>query len=264
LGGFQGDSITVRNLVDSFNIGSEHYLRPLTQISIASGDPQLLRVCLEKGYLDTCHRGYDSDDLLKSRVDNNPSTEWLDVLFDLDFRQWRTNPDNLSTDYSWRTLVFMGADCTRWWIEHGGRAPKARGLFWINTGEAWPGAPPIKALLDQFGVDWFTDSGALQLAACKNDFETVRMLLDAGADVNEHANYWKPDIREYAIAPLTPLQQAMYRKSEEMIRYLVEHGAKLSRKDLHIPDTWNTFPKEFWPSRDLIVELGAVKEETTL
>jgi hypothetical protein len=155
----------------------------------------------------------------------------------------------------------MGADCTRWWIEHGGRAPQTLGL--LDSAPRWLGAPTVRVLLDQFGVEWFNDSGTLQLAVKNHDFETVKMLVEAGADVNEFPSDWLRDIREHRTAPLSALSMAMYAKSEMMIRYLVEHGAKLTLKQLSIPDPYNTLPKQFRPFADLVVELGAVKEETS-
>lgn len=260
LSGYQGDVATVRKLIDSLSIGSEHYLRPLMRISTAAGDPQLLRVCFENSFLGT---GFlDSEHLLKSRIRNNPSTAWLDVLFDFDFRQWRTNPRQLCEWRTWHHLLYMGADCTRWWIEHGGHAPRARGLFEHATG--WPGAPTVRVLLDHFGVDWFNDSGTLQLAVKNNDFETVKMLVEARADVDEVVTDWQMDIREYRAAPLSALYEALFAKSEKMIQYLAEHGAKLTREELYIPDPYNSLPREYRVFTDLVVELGAVKEETSL
>jgi hypothetical protein len=259
MNGFLGDAAAVRKSIDAFSMGSEYYLRPLMRISTAEGNPELLRICYENGYLGTGY--FDSEHLLTSRVRNNPSTEWLDVLFEFDFRQWRTNPEQLCKQRTWFQLLFMGADCTRWWIEHGGRASRARGLFHNDPG--WPGAQTIRVLLDQFGVDWFTDSGTLQLAVEHYDFETVKMLVETGADVNEVPTDWQRDIRERRAAPLSALKMAMYAKSEKMIRYLVEHGAKLPHGSLCISDPYNTLPEECKVFRDLIVELGAVEQEAS-
>jgi hypothetical protein len=82
------------------------------------------------------------------------------------------------------------------------------------------------------------------------------MLLDAGADINEDVTDWR-DYRENRAAPLSALHEAVYGKSEEMIRYLIDHGARLSRKD--IEDPYNTTPKEFKVFENLVVELGGVK-----
>ncbi|KAH8728383.1 hypothetical protein GQ44DRAFT_675720 [Phaeosphaeriaceae sp. PMI808] len=157
----------------------------------------------------------------------------------------------------------MGAECTRWWIEHGGRTPSARGLF-LERARGWPGASTIRVLLDQFGVNWFNDSGALQLAVKNHDLETVKMLVEAGADVNEWPTDWQDDIRERRAAPLSALHMAVFAKSEEMIRYLAEHEAKLARKDLYISDPYDCLPEEYKVFEDLVIELGAVKEEASL
>jgi hypothetical protein len=43
-----------------------------------------------------------------------------------------------------------------------------------------------------------------------------------------------------------------------MVRFLVKRGARLPRK--YITDPYNTTPKEFRVFKDLVTELGAVKE----
>lgn len=256
LGAFQGDIAVVRKLIESSNIATAYYVRPLMRVSTAQGDTQLLRVCFENGFLGT---GFlDEEHLLRSRISRNPSTAWLDVLLEFDFRQWHTNPQRLSERDTWHDLLLMGVDCTRWWIEHGGHATNARGLFAHN---GWLSPPTIRVLLDHFGVDWFRESWALQLAVKKHDVEVVKMLVEAGADVNELPTESDRDVREYRAAPLWALFHAIFAKSEDMIRYLVEHGAKLERKDLYIPDPYNRLAEEYWFYRDLVVELGGVKEE---
>jgi hypothetical protein len=154
----------------------------------------------------------------------------------------------------------MGPDCTRWWIEHGGYTATARGFF--EYPEGWPGAATFQILLDHFGINWFTDSGTLQLAVKNRDFETVKMLVDAGADVNESVTDWQTDVREYGKGPLKALQEAVFAKSEEMIWYLVEHGARTTRLELCIATPNNTMPEEYRPFANLVVELGATEEGT--
>jgi hypothetical protein len=112
--------------------------------------------------------------------------------------------------------------------------------------------------LDQFGIEWFKDSGTLQLAVRNHDMETVKMLLEAGADIDEEVNDWKMDIREQRAAPLPALKEAIYAKSETTIRYLVENGARLSPR--YVADPYNNMPEEFKPFKDLVVELGAVRK----
>lgn len=258
LSGFHGDVAAVRKLIDSFNISSEHYLRPLVSISRAEGDPELLRVCFENGFVGTM---YEQDHLLSSRVHKNPSTAWLDVLFDADFRQWRTDPQQLCRQETWLHIPFMGVDCTRWWIKHGGRSRGARGLF--ERTKEWPGSATIRILLDGFGVDWFSDSGTLQLAAKNDDLETVIMLVEAGANIDELVTDWQMDIREHRAAPILAIQEAFFAKSERTIRYLAEHGAKLPRRNLHINDPYQSLREDLRAVADLVLELGAVTDETS-
>jgi len=225
------------------------------EISVETGDSQLLRFCFENGFSPT---KLDSMQLTYCRVRSNPSPAWLDVLFDFDFRQWRTNPRQLSYYQTWNDVLRMGPDCACWWIEHGGHTRDCRGLFEAPQEEPWPGAATFRVLLDNFGIDWFRDSGTLQLAVKNHDLETVKMLLEAGADVNEDVADWNTDIREHRGAPLPALKEAIYAKSDVMIRYLAEHGAKLQRSC--IEDPYNTMPEEFRPFRSLVVELGGVNE----
>jgi hypothetical protein len=255
LSAFQGDVVTVRELLNSSTTAPEYYLRPLTTISIHEGNPKLLRLCFEIGFRPA---GYnDSDSVLYWRVRNNPSTAWLDVLFDYDFYHWRTDPQQLNKRQIWHYVFSMGPDCTRWWIDHGGCTPSARGLF--EQPQRWPGATVFRILLDQFGINWFKNSGTLQLAAKNQDLETVKMLVEAGADVNEDVADWQWDIREHRAAPSPALNEAVYAKSEKTIRYLVEQGARLPR--MYIDDPYNTIPEEYKIFKKLVVDLGGVEQE---
>lgn len=251
---FQSDFSAVQELLSSSMLASETYLCPLVEISKETGDARLLRLCLGMGYRPT---GYnESNGILDCRTEKTPTPEWLNVLYDFDFRQWCSNREQLNKYETWYYILNMGPECTRWWIDHGGRTPSARGLF-SGYQPSWPGAPTFRVLLDHFGINWFINSGTLQLATKKQDFETVKMLVEAGANVNEDVEDWNYDVRENRAAPLPALHMAVYGKSEKMIRYLVDRGARMPRKD--IEDPYNLTPKEFKPFEQLVVDLGAVE-----
>jgi len=258
LSAFQGDIPAIRELLESSGIDPVYYSRPLMKISSEIRDTQLLRFCFEIGFSPNY---FDSYTFCGWYGKNG--VEWLDILFDLDFCQWRTNPQQLnynSTTHNstWCDMVRMGPDATRWWIDHGGSVSRFRGMFFAPFEQPWPKAASIRVLLDRFGIDWFEDSGTLQLAVKKHDMETVKMLLEAGADVNEDVTDWNTDIREHRAAPLRALATAMYDKSDDMIRYLAEHGAKVPRH--YVEDLHSWMPEEFKPFMRLVIELGAVEE----
>ena len=243
----------------AFTAGTDYYHRPLLEIANQNGDPELLRICFEIGHPDTIC--LDDGYLVGCRYNNNPSTAWLDVLYEFDFQHWRTNPRQLGEWRTWREILFQGPECTRWWIRHGGSTPKLRGLFEYYTApnlKRWPGAASIRILLDHFGIEWFKDSGTLQFAVENHDFAAVKMLVEAGADVNEEVTDWHYDVREYRQAPLPALHQAVYAKSEEMIVYLAAHGAKVRRE--WTEDKYNTTPEQFKVYKKLVADLGAVKD----
>jgi hypothetical protein len=89
------------------------------------------------------------------------------------------------------------------------------------------------------------------------------MLVEAGADINEFPTDWNMDERERRAAPLSALSMAVFAKSEEMIRYLVDHGAKLTRKYLSVDNPYNPYARQFDVFKLLVIELGAVEEETS-
>lgn len=253
LSALQHDIATTKKVISTSKLDAEYYLKPLFALANIEGIPQLLRLCLEMGPLP--RRYALTDWLLSRRVTNNPSTEWLDVLFNFDFWQWRTDPEQLNRWKTWRHVLRMSPDCVRWWIEHGGHTSSARDLFFETDG--WPGAPTFRILLDHFGIGWFADSGTLQLAVSRLDFETVKLLVEAGADVNERVTDWQTDIRENRAAPLPAMHEAVYAKSEEMIRYLAAHGAKVARRNTY--HDHNPRRLELKPYMDLVIELGAVE-----
>jgi ankyrin repeat protein len=82
------------------------------------------------------------------------------------------------------------------------------------------------------------------LAAQSDQLEIMRMLLDAG----ESPNRYNP---MGAHSHATPLHQAAFRGSGEMVRLLVEHGADVNMKDV----LWQGTPAD-WAEYGGYGELG--------
>jgi hypothetical protein len=87
------------------------------------------------------------------------------------------------------------------------------------------------------------DSRTLQLAAGDHDLETMKMLLEPGAGINENLTDWQTDVRECLVAPLSTLYMVVFAKPDEMICCLVEHGVRLPHED--ITDPHNSLPKGY-------------------
>ncbi|KAF2756599.1 hypothetical protein EJ05DRAFT_512233 [Pseudovirgaria hyperparasitica] len=254
---FKGDSEIVRIQLKDLEHLEGQLLRPLVAVSTQEGFPKLFNVCLEKGFQPTEY--IDQLSIMRS-ARRKHSLEWLEVLFNADFRNWKTNRENLCQWNTWSEIFRMGPECVRWWIDRGCRTKSARGLFEHDS--TWPGVATFSVLLEEFGIDWFKDSGTLQIAARNKDLGTVALLLNAGADVNEEVTDWSRDVREHRAAPLTALHEALYARSEETVRYLVEHGARLPRK--YVADPYNLVPKDVKVLMGLVESLGAIGSNTQL
>lgn len=118
----------------------------------------------------------------------------------------------------------------------------------------------MRILLDKLGIEWFKNSGALQLAVRERDYDTAKLLVESGADVNEVLD-WPADYREGDYTPSEALLGAIFKKNEEMVRWLVARGAKLQRK--HIEDSY-FFQGEYKEFGDLIKALDAVGENSSV
>jgi hypothetical protein len=81
----------------------------------------------------------------------------------------------------------------------------------------------VSICLAKCGITSFKGWGALQYAAGSGDMELAKLLLNAGVDMEEMP--YQLDMREPG--PYTTLYQAVLGQQMEMIKFLLERGAKV-------------------------------------
>jgi ankyrin repeat protein len=94
-------------------------------------------------------------------------------------------------------------------------------------------------LLDSYSAEGFP---AVGLAAHFGHLETVRFLLDKGADINR--------VAQHKLA-VTPLHAALFGKQKECARLLIERGA-----DVAVRRGGNGWPRAGWTALHYAVSLG--------
>lgn len=191
-------------------------LQPLATLAAYKGHIEILRLCLDEGaifdrYLDsaTVHG------LLYSPRD--PTA--LDTLWAANWRDMQHSQKAL--DELVRGSAARSDDAMlNWLLDHGAR---------INSDAICTVSLPGRRLstvsicLAKCGITSFKGWGALQYAAGSGDMELVKLLLNAGAGIEEMP--YQLDMREPG--PYTALYQAVLGQQVEMIRFLLERGAKV-------------------------------------
>ncbi|KAF2754842.1 hypothetical protein EJ05DRAFT_488981 [Pseudovirgaria hyperparasitica] len=243
---YNGADVSV--LLAKSNIPESYVLQPLLYTAAREGNFDLFSYCIDHG----------ADISAGTRILNyiHPSTNdtrWLDLLHDLDFMQWKTKPKNLSYSRSYWPILQMGPECIRWWLHHGGTQHRAR--YSVEHAQYLPPAPAIRVFLEHFGLAWFRDSGFLQFACQKGDMESVVLLVEAGADVNEDVTPLGDDLREGPVYVGRALDMALIGGHDALFRYLLQRGARVRRSCV----------RSGWAGRqqmvDLIERVGAIEED---
>lgn len=222
LNAYHGNIALAEEAAESSGISSNYFIQPLAIVAALVGSDSLLSFCLHHGA--TIKHEPEFLAVMKS---SKPGNATLDLLLEFDFEEWKTK--GLST--SMYLALSWGPGATRWFLGHGAKN-SARDLVYY-----WPipSSDVVKVLLDHYGIDWFKGSCFLQFAAKKPDIQIVKMLAKAGADVNENPTPFG-DPRE-GYEPYCALIEAMvadaYKtQQDDTVRFLVDHGARLTRQDL--------------------------------
>jgi len=201
-------------------------LQPLATLAAYEGHAEILRLCLDEGaifdrYLDkaTFHG------LLYSPRDPT----MLDTLWAVNWRDMQHSQKALD-DLVTRSVARSDDTMLNWLLDHGAR---------INSDAICTVSLPGRRLstvsicLANCGITSFKGWGALQYAAGSGDMELAKLLLNAGADVEEMP--YQLDMREPG--PYTALYQAVLGQQTEMIRFLLDRGAKVDTRCGRAEDT---------------------------
>jgi hypothetical protein len=191
-------------------------LQPLATLAAHEGHAEILRLCLDEGatfdrYLDWA----TSHGLLYSPRDPT----MLDTLWEVNWRDMQHSQKALD-DLVTRCVTRSDDTMLNWLLDHGA---------WINSDAICAVSLPgirlstVSICLAKCGITSFKGWGALQYAAGSGDMELAKLLLNAGADIEEMP--YQLDMREPG--PFTALYQAVLGQQVEMIRFLLERGAKV-------------------------------------
>ena len=194
-------------------------LQPLATLAAYKGHAEILRLCLDEGaifdkYLDKA----TSHGLLYSPRDPTmPDTLWAVNWRDMQHSQ------KVLDELVIRSVARSDDTLLNWLLDHGAR---------INSDAIRIASHPpnrlstVSICLANCGITSFKGWGALQYAAGSGDMELAKLLLNAGADVEDVP--YQLDIREPG--PFTALYEAVLGQHMEMIKFLLERGAKVDTR----------------------------------
>jgi hypothetical protein len=188
-------------------------LQPLATLAAYKGHAEILRLCLDEGAIFDGHLdAATAHGLLYS--DRDPTM--LDTLWAENWRDMQHSQEALDKLVV-RSVARRDDTMLNWLLDHGARI-NSDAIMTVSL----PGST-VSICLAKCGITSFKGWGALQHAAGRGDLELVKFLLNAGADLEEMPK--QLDIREPG--PFTALYQAVLGQHMEMIRFLLERGAKV-------------------------------------
>ena len=207
------DASTFDSLVSKTSNAQPVPLQALTTFAALHSDAQVLRSCLQKG-------ASLSDRNTCIALEFAPrGSALLDVLYEYDWKDIRTSRLAFNRMVQWS--LHTGPEELSWFISKGAKIDKE------VIRHAAHGTPVkaacIALLLSRFGVDLFRGTRLLQSAAKRGRNESVKILLDAGVNVDELVP--PSPTHEDGEAELTALYEAVYKHHEDTVRLLLQYGA---------------------------------------
>lgn len=186
-------------------------IQPLACLTAQKSYPKILKVCLEAGAQFNKH-------LNRAALKGLITLPMLELLHEIDWRSIRSSSEGL------QSLVTI---CTA-------KPPEVLAAIYKLGARASPGCittviltnkslKTIKVMLEEgHAKENLKGSAALQLAAKKGDVKIVRMILDAGADIDEIP--LPGDFRE--AGPHQALFEAVKAGHVEVVKLLLERGSR--------------------------------------
>jgi hypothetical protein len=201
---------------------SLNFIQPSTALAAYEQQPLIFKYCLSHG------ASLDQSVEKAIRTPINPSVvplrltqprEWsipfLDALYEIDWERIQSSRKALG---NWLQPRFS-PEVIAWFFDHG--AEIGPGFFTHMSHFPVPAAT-VQDLLERTGIAHFRHSGVLQRAAGRGETDVVKILLDAGAAINEGP--FGSDGRESG--PRNAIFEAVKGQHIETTRLLLNRGAE--------------------------------------
>ena len=164
---------------------SLNFIQPSTALAAYGQQPRIFKYCLSHGAsLDQNVEKAIKTPINPSIVPIHPTQprEWsipfLDALYEVDWERIQSSRKALG---NWLQPGFS-PEVMAWFFDHGAEIGPD---FFTHMSHFPVPAATVQHLLERTGVARFKHSGVLQRAAGRGETNVVKLLLDAGADINE-------------------------------------------------------------------------------
>jgi len=176
------------------------------------GRVKALAFCLEHG------ASLQTRDILLALEYATRTPELLDLLHTFDWQGITSSPHTFQKLASWS--LHTNAQELGWFLARGAHFDKEMVQRAVHTAPMQ--AACVQMLIQAHGTDLVRNSGLLQNAAKRGQYDVVKVLLIAGVDVNELASSC---VSLFGEQSQTALWEAVRKQHEDVVRLLLEFGA---------------------------------------